>query len=210
MRLTVALAHLPSGQAPRRAVFELWRTRSRIVRALRLLLPLAIGLVLLTMLVFVVHATILGGKAKPIDAGAPIQLINPRFVGRDNQGRAFVLTAKTATRDDKDYQKVRLDTPMLILDEEGENPVRISAQAGTYREDARVLNLEGGVKLNGGDINFSTASSVFNTATGELAGDGEITGAGVLGEIIAKSYGVYDKGNRMVFKGGVHTRIDSH
>ena len=117
---------------------------------------------------------------------------------------------KTATRDDKDYQRVMLDTPMLILDEEGERPVRISAQAGVYREDARVLNLEGGVKLNGGDINFTTASSVFNTATGELEGTGEITGAGVLGEIIAKSYGVYDKGDRMVFKGGVHTHLDSN
>ncbi len=210
MRMSVVSGHLPTAQAPRRAVFELWRARSRVVRALRILLPLAIGLVLLTMAAFVIHTTMLGGKARPIDAGAPIQLINPRFVGRDNQGRAFVLTAKSATRDDKDYQRVRLDTPMLILDEEGEHPVRISAQAGIYREDARVLNLEGGVKLNGGDINFSTASSVFNTATGELEGNGEITGAGALGEIIAKSYGVYDKGDRMVFKGGVHTHLDSH
>jgi lipopolysaccharide export system protein LptC len=205
----VTATHLPSAGAPRRAVFELWRARSRFVRALRFLLPLAIGLVLLTMVSFVIHSTIMGSKAKPIDAGAPIQLVNPRFVGRDNQGRAFVLTAKSATRDDRDYQRVQLDTPMLILDEEGDHPVRISAQAGVYREDARVLNLEGGVKLNGGAINFSTASSVFNTATGELEGNGEITGAGALGEIIAKSYGVYDKGDRMVFKGGVHTRIDA-
>ena len=201
---------MPSAQAPRRAVFERWRARSRLIRSLRALLPLSIGGILLIMIAFIAQATLLGGKSKQVDQAAPIQLVNPRFVGRDNQGRAFVLTAKTATRDDKDYQWVRLDTPMLILDEEGERPVRISAQAGVYREDARVLNLEGGVKLNGGDINFTTASSVFNTATGELEGTGEITGAGVLGEIIAKSYGVYDKGDRMVFKGGVHTHLDSN
>ncbi len=159
---------------------------------------------------FVIHATLVGAKAKPADADAPIQLVNPRFVGRDKKGRAFVLTAKTATRDQKDYQRVLLDTPMLILDEEGERPVRVSARSGVYREDAKVLNLEGGVKLNGGDVNFATATSVFNTATGELEGAGEIQGAGALGEIIAKSYGVYDKGERMVFKGGVHTRVESH
>ncbi len=73
-----------------------------------------------------------------------------------------------------------------------------------------MLNLSGGVKLNGGDINFATASSVFNTATGELEGSGAIQGAGALGEIVAKSYGVYDKGARMVFKGGVHTHTESH
>ena len=119
------------------------------------------------------------------------------------------MTAKTAVRDPRDYQRVQLDTPMLILDEEGVRPTRISARSGVYREDRRVLNLEGGVKLNGGDVNFTTATSIFNTATGELEGTGEIQGAGALGEIIAKSYGVYDKGERMVFKGGVRTRVGS-
>jgi lipopolysaccharide export system protein LptC len=198
------------GQAPRREAFERWRRRSRRIRRLRIILPVIIALILASMAGFVIHATLVGAKARPADADAPIQLVNPRFVGRDKKGRAFVLTAKTATRDPKDYQRVLLDTPMLILDEEGERPVRVSAKSGVYREDAKVLNLEGGVKLNGGDVNFATASSVFNTATGELEGTGEIQGAGALGEIIAKSYGVYDKGERMVFKGGVHTRVESH
>ena len=196
-------------QGPRRVQFEKWRRRSRLIRRLRVILPAGIGLVLATMAGFVIHTSLVGVKVTASDADAPIQLVNPRFVGRDNKGRAFVLTAKTATRDEKDYQKVNLDTPMLILDEEGEHPVRVSANAGVYREDARVLNLSGGVKLNGGEVNFATASSVFNTATGELEGTGEIQGAGPLGEIIAKSYGVYDKGERMVFKGGVHTHLES-
>ena len=58
-------------------------------------------------------------------------------------------------------------------------------------------------------MNFSTASSIFNTATGVLEGKGEIQGMGALGEIIAKSYGVYDKGDRLVFKGGVRTRVEA-
>ncbi|MDO8379800.1 LPS export ABC transporter periplasmic protein LptC [Phenylobacterium sp.] len=192
------------------ADFERWRKRSRLIRRLRVILPAIIGLILLSMAGFVIQTTIAGSKDKPQDADAPIQLVNPRFLGRDDKGRAFVLTAKVAVRDPKDYQRVMLDTPMLILDEEGPRPTRISAKAGVYREDKRVLNLEGGVKLNGGDVNFSTATSIFNTATGELEGAGEIRGAGALGEIIAKSYGVYDKGERMVFKGGVHTRVESH
>jgi len=203
-------APIAAARGPRREAFERWRRRSRIIRRLRVALPVLIGLILASMAGFVIHATVVGSKAKPTAADAPIQLVNPRFVGRDKKGRAFVLTAKTATRDEKDYQKVLLDTPMLILDEEGERPVRVSAKAGIYREDAKVLNLSGGVKLNGGDVNFATATSVFNTATGELEGSGEIQGAGALGEIIAKSYGVYDKGERMVFKGGVHTRVESH
>ena len=198
-----------SGIEPRHDVFERWRRRSLFIRRLRVLLPAAIGLILITMAGFIVHTTLMGEKAKPVDTEAPIQLVNPRFVGRDNKGRAFVLTAKTATRDPQDYQRVILNTPALVLDEEGDNPMRISSLSGVYREDARLLSLEGDVKLNGADLNFTTASSVFNTATGELEGAGEIQGVGALGEIIAKSYGVYDKGDRLVFKGGVHTRVDS-
>jgi lipopolysaccharide export system protein LptC len=187
-----------------------WREHSRLIRRLRIVFPALAAVILLVMLGFIVQTTLAGRKAQVADADTPIQLVNPRFVGRDDKGRAFVLTAKSAVRDPADYQKVMLDTPMLILDEEGAHPTRISAQSGIYREDRRVLNLKGGVKLNGGDLNFETATSVFNTATGELEGQGQISGGGSLGEIIAKSYGVYDKGDRLVFKGGVRTRLNAN
>lgn len=180
-----------------------------MIRRLRILLPGAIALILISMGGFVVHATVMGGRATPAEDDEPIQLVNPRFVGRDDKGRAFVLTAKVAVRDEGDYQRVVLEKPTLILDEEGANPTRITAKSGVYREDRRVLNLDGGVKMNGANANFDTASSIFNTATGELEGQGQISGVGSLGEITAKSYGVYDKGERLVFKGGVRGQINS-
>lgn len=189
--------------------FERWRRRSLLVRRLRVILPTLIGMILASMVGFVLHTTFLGRDAAPREADAPIQLVNPRFVGKDEKGRAFVLTASTAVRDENDYQRVLLDKPALILDAEGSNPTRVTAKSGVYREDRRVLNLDGGVKMSGGDVSFDTASSIFNTATGELEGQGEISGASSLGEITAKSYGVYDKGERLVFKGGVRGRIDS-
>jgi lipopolysaccharide export system protein LptC len=206
--MTAATHPVGSAQSVRRD-FARWRRRSRVIGYLRIALPAAIGLILITMLGFVVHTTIVGREAAKSEADAPIQLINPRFVGRDEKGRAFVLTASSAVRDDNDYQRVMLDKPTLIFDEEGVNPTRITANSGVYREDRRVLNLDGGVKMSGGNINFDTASSIFNTATGELEGQGQISGIGSLGEITAKSYGVYDKGERLVFKGGVRGRIDS-
>lgn len=186
-----------------------WRRRSRLIRRLRILLPAAIFAIVATLAGFVIHTTIVGVRSAPADGDTPIRMINPRFVGRDDKGRAYVLTAASAIRDVNDYQRVLLDEPALILDAEGENPTRVTAKAGVYREDRRVLNLDGGVKMTGGDLNFDTASSIFNTATGELEGQGQISGTGSLGEITAKSYGVYDKGDRLVFKGGVRGRLDS-
>ena len=63
------------------------------------------------------------------------------------------------------------------------------------------------MRLSGARGAFETAQSVYDIKSGELAGSGPVQGIGSLGEIQAKSYGVYDKGARMVFSGGVHTRL---
>lgn len=140
---------------------------------------------------------------------APIRLVNPRFVGRDDKGRAYVITALSATRDSADYQRVMLDQPALVLDEEGPDPLRITAKAGVYHEGTRKLDLSGGVKLAGAQAVFDTAASLFDTKTGEIVGSGPIHGSGSVGEITAKSYAVQGKGERMIFKGGVHTRLNT-
>ena len=192
-----------------RGYFERWRRRSKLIRRLRVVLPATIGVILLSLLGFVVQTTVLGRDAAPAKADAPIELVNPRFVGKDEKGRAFVITASSAERDENDYQRVLLREPALVLDAEGESPSRVTAKTGVYSEDKRVLNLDGGVKMSGSNTEFNTQSSIFNTATGELEGQGQISGVGSLGEITAKSYGVYDKGERLVFKGGVRGRLDS-
>lgn len=190
----------------RRTDAERWRRRARVIHALRVVLPALIVLILAGLVATVVYHTVTGGKAAA-DADGPIRMVNARFVGRDEQGRAFVITAVAAVRDEDDYQRVLLDRPALVLDEGGARPVRVTAKSGVYHEGTRKLQLSGGVKLVSGDQTFDTLTSLFNTATGELSGSGPIQGVGSLGEINAKSYGVYDKGERMVFKGGVRARI---
>jgi lipopolysaccharide export system protein LptC len=180
-----------------------------VIRALRIVLPALIVLTLGGLAGSVAYNALTAQPLRMADSDQPIRLVNPRFVGRDDKGRPFVLTAASATRDPHDYQKVGLDKPALVLDESGPDPLRITGGSGVYHEDDRKLELSGGVRLSGQTAAFETAASLFDTKTGELVGSGPIHGAGSLGEITAKSYGVYGKGDRMVFKGGVHTRLDS-
>jgi lipopolysaccharide export system protein LptC len=190
---------------PRRASIERWRRRSRLIRGLRVILPVLIGLTLAGLAGSVAYTTFTNGPAKARQADDAIRLVNPRFVGRDDRGRAFVLTAITATRDPRDYQRVILDRPVLLLDDDGPDPTRISALHGVYHEATRKLQVNGNVRLSGARGAFETIESLFDTKTGELEGSNPVHGSGPLGEIDAKSYGVYDKGARMLFKGGVHT-----
>ena len=199
------LASPPRG----RVSIQRWRRRSRLIRALRIILPALIVLTLGGLGGMVAYNTLTAQPVVAASSDEPIRLVNPRFVGRDDHGRAFVLTAISATRDPHEYQRVILDQPALVLDEEGPDPLRITGGSGIYHETDRKLELHGGVRLSGARAAFETAESLFDTKTGELVGPGPIQGSGPLGELSAKSYGVYDKGDRMVFKGGVHTRMNA-
>jgi len=208
--MVVTLSHVPVMDAPpRRASIRRWKRRSRLIKALRILLPGLIVLTLASLAATIAYNTLARAPRTPNSSDEAIRLVNPRFVGRDERGRAFVLTAVSATRDPQDYQRVILDKPALVLDEDGADPLRITGGAGVYHETNRKLEVSGGVHLSGAKVAFETAASLFDTRTGELVGSGPVQGSGSLGEITAKSYGVYDKGDRMVFKGGVHTRLDS-
>ena len=210
----MSAADLPpavQAHAPLRQVdFERWRRRSRLIRALRVLLPALIVMIFAGLAVSVAWSTFASQPLQARGGDEPIRLVTPRFVGRDDKGRAFVLTATSATRDRLDYQRVILQKPALVLDEGGPDELRINGADGVFHEQNGQLQLAGGVHIQNPKNTFDTATSVFDTKSGTVLGSGPIQGSGGLGEIDAKSYGVYGKGERMVFKGGVHTRIESN
>lgn len=194
---------------PRRADFERWRRRSRLIRTLRVVLPAIIVLIFLGLIGSVAWSTFNAQPRAAQVGDEPIRLISPRFVGRDDKGRAFVLTAESAIRDRLDYQRVILKKPALVLDENGPDQMRINGADGVFHEQSGKLELSNGVRMEDAENAFTTAASLFDTKTGEVVGSGPIQGAGGLGEIQAQSYGVYGKGETMVFKGGVRTRLET-
>lgn len=196
----------PSSPAPRLTIEE-WRRRSRLVRLARIALPGLILMILGALGALVAMNAIQGRPETAQEANQPIRLVNPHLVGRDERGRAFAITAATAVRDPAHYQLVQLDHPSVVVEGSGPDPVRLIAKTGLYNEDTRLLTLSGGVRMASSQSAMQTESSVFDTKSGEVTGSGPVQGSGALGEIEAKSYGVYDRGDRMVFKGGVHTRL---
>jgi lipopolysaccharide export system protein LptC len=197
----------PTGGGAPRTSIQRWRRRSRFIRALRIALPTLIGAILAGLAGFVAMSTLTSQPAVSGSASDPIRLVNPHFVGRDTRGRPFILTSLDATRDPTDYNRVFLDKPALVLDEDGPDPLHIVASKGVFHEDTGKLEVSGGVRLSGARGAFDTAQSIFDTKTGELVGSGPVQGLGSLGEIRAKSYGVYDKGAVMVFNGAVRSRL---
>jgi lipopolysaccharide export system protein LptC len=209
-----AAADTPDAQSPfsgqRRADFERWRRRSRLIRTLRVALPALIVLIFLGLIGSVAWSTFNAQPRTARGGDEPIRLVNPRFVGRDDKGRAFVLTADSAIRDRLDYSRVILKKPALVLDENGPEQMRLNGADGVFHEQNGKLELMNGVRMEDAKNAFDTAAALFDTKTGEVVGSGPIHGAGGLGEIRAESYGVYGKGDRMVFKGGVRSRLETN
>jgi lipopolysaccharide export system protein LptC len=204
----MALPGGPSSQPSRRRdSIQRWRRRSRVIATLRVALPGLIGLILVGLAGSVAYNALNTQRIQTGNASDPIRLVNPHFVGRDARGRPYVLTSVTATRDPNDYSRVFLDKPVLVLDQDGPDPLHITAGAGIYHENTGKLEVSKGVRLSDARGAFDTAQSVFDTKTEDLSGSDPIQGLGTLGEIQAKSYAVYDKGARMVFTGNVHSRL---
>jgi lipopolysaccharide export system protein LptC len=195
----------PSGPPPRGAA----RRRGLIVRALRWLLPLImIGIVALLVALVVQHAA-RRRAASNREAQAPIRMLNPKFFGRDNQGRPYILGASQAARDEASLEVVRLRDPTVTLDMDGPHPSTLTADTGVYREDTRILYLKGHVKAdNNKTSKFATDEAVVNTQTGIVTGPEALSSQTPVGDLQSRSFDVFDKGNRVVFKGGVHARLN--
>ena len=184
------------------------RAHSRLVLVLRWVLPMTmIGVVASLISLVSLHA-IHRQEAAQNEATTPIRMVNPHFYGRDSKGRAYTLSAREAARDQSATQRVLLNHPSITLDLENPHPSLLTADDGVYHEDTRVLYLKGHVR--GSDpktASFATDQAMVNTQTGEIKGLSPLAGQAKAGELNANSFDVYDKGDRVVFKGGVHARL---
>ena len=179
-----------------------------MVRTLRWLLPLIMVGIAALLVGLVAQHSVRRRAASHREAQAPIRMLNPRFFGRDNQGRPYILAASQAARDEASLEIVRLRDPTVTLDMNGLHPATLTADTGVYREDTRILYLKGHVKAtNAQTSKFVTDEAVVNTQTGVVSGPVALSSQTPVGDLQSRSFDVFDKGNRVVFKGGVHARL---
>lgn len=184
--------------------------RRKSISALRIALPLLAAGIVATI---AAQATLRALQAKPSAAaasGPALRMENPRFTGAMKDGRAFLITATAAVRDGADPNKIALESPHLTRGYGSDSPTQVTSRQGAYDEQKGSLLLTGDVKIdNGGGYAFSTEKALIDTRTGEVVGDQGVSGAGVSGnKVKADSYSVSDKGDRVVFKGRVRTRLN--
>ena len=182
------------------------RPRPALIPVLRILLPAVAAAVLLAVIVSAVLGMFRAMERRAA-ATQPIELMAPRMIGVDNKKRPFILTAASAEREGAS-NRIRLINPVLVRSPGDAQETRVTAKAGVYDQGAGKLELTGDVKLTGPSGDFATPAAVYDAKTGEVVGRGQVRAAGREGQMEAGSFSVKDKGDSVVYKGGVRTRIN--
>ena len=207
MTLTYATQErtLGSGRAARRQA----RGHSRLVHLLRWSLPLALFSVVCTVGGYVAVDAMHAAAARPEEGLIQIRMSNPHFLGRDDKGRVFDLSARQAARDDRNLQRVLLTAPVIVMTVVGEGRSTLTADHGVYREDTRMLQLQGHVRVDDSKSStLSTNDALVDTRAGTVTGISRLAANGPQGAISAGSYAATNHGDRVVLRGGVRGSIN--
>jgi lipopolysaccharide export system protein LptC len=197
--------------ARRQRDLDRWRSRSRSIHFWRRALPVVIVVIAVGLAAWIGGRSIMARLAAPAkQSQSPvIRMVNPRFYGRDTHDRAFVVGAGQATRDSHNSGVIVMNSPTVTMDAEGPAQTHVQATNGVYHEAGKSMDLQGDVLFTDATGNtFATPRAVVDTKAGTVNGDQGVKGHGPLGQIAASSYGVYDNGKRIVFRGRVHAVID--
>ena len=184
-----------------------WRRRSVVVRRLRLAAVWAI-VALATLVIGWIGVRTAISILSPSETGAEIRMSNPRFYGRDEKGRPYVIAASRAVRDADDPDLVLLTRPDMTLAMQGPQPGRLRGRTGVYNEASHVLVVQGdAVFEDGAGYVFRSQAARIDTLTREVEGRVAVTGDGPAGQTRAQSYFIHDRGARVVFVGDVHSHL---
>jgi lipopolysaccharide export system protein LptC len=192
----------------RQRLMAQWRRHSRLIRALRALLPLLCVGLLLVLGGWALLNTLYWRVGAAAQNGAlVVRMLKPNFQGRDEKGEPYRISAASALRDDKDTAVITMESPVFTLGSGGLDETKVTARRGVYREDTRILNLTGDVHLDDGQgYHFVTEHALIDTKTNNVDGEQHVDGFGPLGRIAASSYAIRQGGAHVYFAGRVKTR----
>lgn len=131
-------------------------------------------------------------------------LLNPRYVGTDDDNQPFAVTADIAKKLDGEGLDVRigLELPKADITLKDGTWLVLTADNGVYSRGDRTLDLAGSVNLfHDAGYEFRTEKAHVDLAQGTAEGDVPVKGQGPFGTLAAQGFRLIDKGRTIIFKG---------
>ncbi len=129
-------------------------------------------------------------------AADDLSMVKARFVGTDGSNRPYTITAQSVRNLVPEGTEVELETLAADMALDSGSWVVVAAERGTYRVDAKALDLSGSVRLfHDSGHEFLTDEAKLDLDERVVSGRSRIEGHGPLGELEAEGYRLSDEGN---------------
>ena len=199
------------GKARRRQAFAAARRHSRLVRVLRILLPVLgaaaiIGFVVLTR--FSLPGELDLSSARLSVTRNSIIMDHPRLTGFDADGREYSVEADRAIQALTNPNQVRLEVISAKIVTISHGATTISAAFGEYDHGKSTLSLEGDIAVDSAEgyaLRMEDAEIDFRNGT--MISPNPVTVGYQDSEITGRELSVTDGGKVLVFEGGVRTLL---
>lgn len=194
---------------PKRTLtLEAARKHSRRIKVFRIIL-LILSALLISLLIWQFARQNTAPEIKD-NVNESVRMTNPRYSGRTDDGLPYFLTASQAVRTTNNDDFVELVKPVLhFFRDETAGESTIVAEAGTYDDINKVLNLRTQVDLNTDDGNncVSTHARIF-AQTKIVEGDEPIKCVGSFGTVNGNTFEIRDNYTVFVFKDGMSAVLE--
>jgi lipopolysaccharide export system protein LptC len=201
----------PADRGVRLRAFAAARRHSRLVRVLRVLLPV-MGVVTVAGFVVVAHLRLPAGfdvaAARLSVTRDGIVMDRPHLTGFDREHREYTLAADRAVQPFTNPGEVRLERIDASVESAAGAITMIRADSGNYNQTKNTLNLSGAIKVDSADgyfLRLDDAEIDFSAST--LQSKNPVTVGYGESRTTGNRLSVTDGGKLIVIDGDVHTTV---
>ena len=204
-----------SSRPDNQAIFLRAKRHSRMVRMLRVAVPVSTVLILALIMLaswldpmrILARLPTAGGQL--VISGTKITMEAPKLSGFTKDGRGYELTARAAAQDITKPEIVELHDIRAKIEAPDRTPVNLTAVDGVYDRKSGVLKLSKDVVLMTPSYQVNLDEAIVDTTTNNVVSNKPIQVKMLQGVVNAKRLEV-DKGGDVVrFMGGVTMTLDS-
>jgi lipopolysaccharide export system protein LptC len=199
----------------KREVQQRWavpgRAHDRLVRWSKVVLPSAVGVLIAVLALAPLDkhgdVSFILDKKKVENASERMRVEQARYVGTDNQGQRFVMTAQRALQRSSNVPLVDIQGMFAQLGLE-KGPLMIVANKGRYNLDTQKVAIDGAVRVAGADgYKLATRDVVVDLKQRQLASAGPVAGQMRLGQFQAGRLHANLGDRTVVLDGGARLKI---
>lgn len=202
-------------QPDSRKVFLRAQRHSRLVRVLRIAVPVGTAVVLAAIVLISwldpmrILARLPTAGGQMVISGTKITMESPKLSGFSRDARPYELSARTAAQDITKPDIVEMSDIRAKIESKDRSPITVTALDGVYNRKSGILKLARDVQLTTPSYQVNLMEAVVDTANNNVVSDNPVQVKMLQGTVNSKRLEVTGGGEVVRFIGDVKMTLDN-